>query len=310
MEEILRTIVIGYGIQGKKRYKHCGGDFTYYIDPNVETALYKNIREASLDSFDAACVCVPNSEKLEIIRYLLANGKHVLVEKPLWAETQKQLKDLQVLADKNKTVLYTAYNHRFEPSLTELRQAAKNIGKIYSCRIFYGNGTAKLVADSPWRDSGIGIFGEIGSHLLDMVSFIFDGDSFAVELGLCKRHENKTPDHIIFLVKDNNQITVECEATYLSWKNTFTVDVIGEKGSVHVSGLCKWGKSVCEWRERVYPSGVPTSHKISWSIPDPTWDMEYRWFKHLCENNKFLLTRNISDLRINHALNKLVEQSQ
>ena len=39
-----------------------------------------------------------------------------------------------------------AYNHRFEPHFMRLKLIdANKLGKIYSCRMFYGNGTARLV---------------------------------------------------------------------------------------------------------------------------------------------------------------------
>ena len=33
--------------------------------------------------------------------------------------------------------------------------------------MFYGNGTARLVRDSAWRDQGAGVLPDLGSHLLD-----------------------------------------------------------------------------------------------------------------------------------------------
>ena len=309
----MRTIVIGYGIQGKKRREHCGDDFVCYVDPNIQAANYKWINSVPLDSFDAACVCTPNSEKLKIVRYLIGANKHVLVEKPLWANEQEEIKKLQYIATKNKCVLYTAYNHRFEPALVEAKSLIDSgkLGKIYHCRMFYGNGTAKLVKESPWRDSGIGIFGEIGSHLLDLTQFLFDGYEWFQNVNLISSacFENETPDHIIFEAS-NNDFAVECEATYCSWKNTFTLDILGEKGSLHVNSFCKWGRSELRWRNRVYPSGVPETKSLYWWHPDPTWDKEYKHFKFMCDSGLYISTMQINDLQINFAINSLVEQSE
>ena len=313
MEEILRIIVIGLGIQGRKRREHCGDDFVCYVDPNIKAANYKWLYDVPLDKYDAACVCVPSDISLCAVSYLVKNKKHVLVEKPLWWPEQKKIKEFQYLATKNKCVLYTAYNHRFEPALVEAKSLINSgkLGEIYHCRMFYGNGTAKHVKESPWRDSGIGIFGEIGSHLLDITQFLFGGYKWFLNANLISSacFENETPDHIVFEV-NNNKFAVECEATYCSWKNTFTLDVIGLHGSLHVNDFCKWGLSTLEWRKRIYPSGVPESKIVSWSQPDPTWDAEYKWFRELCKNSRFFLTRNINDLEINFAVNSLVEQSK
>jgi len=309
----MKTIVIGYGIQGKKRREHCGDDFVCYVDPNIKAANYKWIYDVPLDIYDAACVCVASDVSLCIVSYLIKNKKHVLVEKPLWWGEQKEIKDLQYLATKNKCVIYTAYNHRFEPALVEAKHSIymKQLGKIYHCRMFYGNGTAKLVKESPWRDSGIGIFGEIGSHLLDLTQFLFGGYVWFQHANLISSacFENETPDHTVFELY-NNEFTVECEATYCSWKNTFTLDVLGEKGSLHINNFCKWGCSTLEWRQRTYPSGVPESKTANWLRPDPTWDKEYKHFKFVIKNKFYASTMQINDLEINFAINSLVEQSE
>ena len=57
-------------------------------------------------------------------------------------------------------------------SLKKLIQS-KTLGKIYNCRFFYGNGTSYLVKTSKWRDSGLGVITDIGSHLLDLCIFLF-----------------------------------------------------------------------------------------------------------------------------------------
>ena len=75
------------------------------------------------------------------------------MEKPFITNKQNDLIELQRLA-KNNLTLYTAYNHRFEPNILKLKKLIdkKLLGKIYSCKISYGNGTSKLVKKSKWRD--------------------------------------------------------------------------------------------------------------------------------------------------------------
>jgi scyllo-inositol 2-dehydrogenase (NADP+) len=45
------------------------------------------------------------------------------------------------------------------------------LGNIYSIKMFYGNGTARLVKNSKWRDKGYGVLPDLGSHLLDTINF-------------------------------------------------------------------------------------------------------------------------------------------
>jgi predicted dehydrogenase len=135
-------------------------------------------------SYDAALCCIPDGPKIELLTYLAEHGKHALVENPLWADADAASGKLEALARKKGVVLYTAYNHRFEPHYVRMRDliASGELGTIYSCRMFYGNGTARLVRDSAWRDEGAGVLPDLGSHLLDTCRFWFGdiGEGFHV----------------------------------------------------------------------------------------------------------------------------------
>src|SRR5438093_4692995 len=116
----MRIAVIGLGVQGRKRRAIAGGQVTVTVDPVAPEADCKTVERAAPDAYDAACVCVPDAEKLPILRYLLARGKHVLVEKPLLASSS-ELHELMSLSTSNRAACYTAYNHRFEPHIARLK---------------------------------------------------------------------------------------------------------------------------------------------------------------------------------------------
>ncbi len=128
-----------------------------------------------LGDYDACLMCTPDKPKAELLRYLLANGKHVLVEKPLWRRGLQSSPSSSARRGRRARCCYTAYNHRFEPHFVRMRELIESgaLGKIYSCRMFYGNGTARLVRDSAWRDQGAGVLPDLGSHLLDTCQFWF-----------------------------------------------------------------------------------------------------------------------------------------
>ena len=171
----MKVIVAGLGVQGKKRRKYAGKDYVASVDPFNNEAEYRDITEVPLEIYDTVFACVPDETKFTLIRYAINNRKHLLVEKPLWTSNDEEITELENLAIKNKVVCYTAYNHRFEPHFVKMRKliASGKLGKIYSCRIFYGNGTARLVRDSKWRDNGDGVLPDLGSHLLDTCIFWF-----------------------------------------------------------------------------------------------------------------------------------------
>jgi predicted dehydrogenase len=281
-----RVIVVGLGVQGQKRRAAAGGDFVCTADPFNPQADYKSVYDVPLDTYDAALACIPDEPKVELLRYFLSHGKHVLVEKPLWAERESDIAMLQELARANNVICYTAYNHRFEPHFARMREviASGELGRIYSCRMFYGNGTARLVRESQWRDEGAGVLPDLGSHLLDTCRFWFGDIADTFKVIAANRFENHAPDHVI-IGTELNQPRLELEMTLLMWRNHFTCDVLAEKGSAHIESLCKWGPARFTQRWRVLPSGRPREDVVMLEQPDPTWAAEYAHFKQLCLGN-------------------------
>ena len=279
----MKTILVGLGVQGHKRRQCAGPDYVASVDPANTEAEYRSCEQVPLDRYDSALVCVPDEAKVELLRYLLENGKHVLVEKPLWAPSEADIAELEALARRRGAVCYTAYNHRFEPHFVRMRNliASGELGTIYSCRMFYGNGTARLVRESPWRDRGAGVLPDLGSHLLDTCRFWFGdiADAFTFVGAHC--FENRAPDHVV-ISREKPRPRIELEMTLLMWRNHFTCDILAERGSAHIRSLCKWGPSRFIQRTRVLPSGRPPEEVSTLVQDDPTWALEYEHFKTLC----------------------------
>ena len=306
----MRVIVVGLGIQGVKRKKIAGSDLVATVDPIAPDADFKDIINIPVDSFDAALLCIPDKPKIEMISYLANNGKHALVEKPLISEDEEELKKLADLVKTKKIVCYTAYNHRFEPHLVRLKETieSKVLGKIYKVRFFYGNGTARDVRNSPWRDKAesSGVIADLGSHLLDTFMFAFKSIPEDIKMWSAKCFENNSFDNVIF--GSTSSVQIEMEMSVLSWRNHFVVEVYGEKGSLHIDSLCKWGPSTFTYRERVLPSGRPPEESVTIVKADPTWELEYSHFKDLCLNSKGGNIEN--DLIINKILKKLHKEGK
>jgi scyllo-inositol 2-dehydrogenase (NADP+) len=304
----MRVVVIGLGIQGRKRRAIAGSEVVATVDPIVPEADCRTLDEVPVDAYDAALVCTPDDAKLGLLTTLLSSGKHVLVEKPLLGapDTLKVLADLALT---RQVVCYTAYNHRFEPHFMRMKETLDSgvLGQIYLCRMFYGNGTARDVRNSPWRDRGAGVLPDLGSHLLDTATFWFGDIDLSLTLWSANRFENRAWDHLVFGAL--GRPILEMEITLVSWRNHFTADVYGEHGSAHVDSLCKWGPSSFVRRTRVMPSGRPPEETVTLVQPDPTWAVEYRHFKNLCRA-RTVLGEGLGDaVRLNAMLNDLAAQA-
>jgi len=300
----MRVVVAGLGVQGHKRRRIAGADFVAAVDPVNEEARYRTIMDVPLADYDAVLACIPDEPKIDVLTYCIGNGKHVLVEKPLWAKQESEITALEALARRNGVVCYTAYNHRFEPHFVSMRDliASGELGTIYSCRMFYGNGTARLVRDSAWRDQGAGVLPDLGSHLLDTCRFWFGDIEDRFQFVGVHGFENRAPDHVV-IHREETLPRIELEMTLLMWRNHFTCDLLAERGSAHIQSLCKWGPSQFTKRTRLLPSGRPPEE--SWTLvqDDPTWALEYTYFKSLCGSGA--KTDLASDIWLHRVLQRL-----
>jgi predicted dehydrogenase len=278
----MRFLIVGYGVQGRKRLRIAGAEGAGVVDPAAAEADFRDIRAVPLESYDGALVCTPDEPKFALLSYLLGNGKHVLVEKPLHAGREEDLAELEGIARANGAVCYTAYNHRFESHYVRMRDLVQSgvLGRIYRCRMFYGNGTARLVRNSGWRDRGAGVLTDLGSHLLDTARFWFGDIGEDFRLLSVSRFENRAPDSVV-IGSETCKPKLELEMTLLSWRNHFACDLLAENGSAHIESLCKWGPTTFTHRTRVLPSGRPPEEAVTLIGEDPTWALEYDHFKRL-----------------------------
>ncbi len=276
----MRTVVFGLGVQGNKRSIIAKGDLVFTVDPVNKNADFSSIKDVNLDEFDTAILCVPDQEKKDLIKTLVKYKKNILVEKPLLL-TPAEFNELSNLVKANNTTLYIAYNHRFEPHWENIPKLIKDnsLNHVYQVNLFYGNGTAELVKQSPWRDSELGVISDLASHLLDIIDYWFNLDNFSVEYVKANCFENRTYDHAIIHL--NGPIQINLEVSLLSWRNSFKADFFCSEGSIHLDSLCKWGPTSLKLRKRKHPSGFPDEITTTLIQSDPTWQKEYEYFKEL-----------------------------
>lgn len=275
----MRYLLVGLGNIGLKRRALLGVRCVATVDPFNASADFRAIQDCAADRYDAAILAVPNQVKLELLRTLLALGKHVLVEKPLLFPDRETAQDLKRLAHQHHAVWYTSYNHRFEPLIEMLKQELDKgtVGRIYHGRFYYGNGTVGNIPGS-WREDGLGVLEDLGPHLLDLVGCLFNCVGTDVTTWSLERHEAKTFDHGILGTADRRFVI---EMSFLSWKNRFEIDLYGEHGSLHLRGLCKWGLSELIVHHRILPSGVPRERRESSTGQDVTWQRDLEYFERM-----------------------------
>lgn len=283
----MKAVVIGLGTQGYKRLRSLKKKklFICSVDPVNNEADEKKISSLKKYNYDTVFLCVPDNIKKKYILFFLKKKKNVFVEKPLKLKNN-ELTNIEKLANFKKVIFYIAYNHRFEPHLVTVKKYIKKntIGRIYNLKMYYGNGTAKLVNKS-WRQKKLSIVDDLGSHLIDQLIFIFGKKKYQIHEKFKKKLENKNVDYSNIILTYNKFIA-NLEVSYCSWQNTFQFYLIGSKGSIKIDNLCKWGASTLQLQKRVLPSGVPKILSKTIVSSDPTWDKELTFFKNLIAKKK------------------------
>ncbi len=107
---------------------------------------------------DALSIVTPTNSHFELARTLIAQGKHVLVEKPM-TETGAQAAELVELASRHGVVLQVGHVERFNPVFTYLETVARDPRFIEVHRLSSYSG----------RSTDIGVVLDLMIHDLDLV---------------------------------------------------------------------------------------------------------------------------------------------
>lgn len=293
----MRYAVVGLGNIGQRRVQLLGDRAVATVDPLNEAADYRAVQDLDKIEYDAVILATPNDVKLGLLRHFLDAGKNVLLEKPLVFPRPSDASEMRTLAERTGTCWYTSYNHRYEPLITRLKSRLADgvLGDLYHGRFVYGNGTAQNLLGT-WRDAGSGVVEDLGCHLIDLANQLPGLECQRFTLLSAWGDETAAPDHCLFTSEDR-RLVFECAATM--WKNTFSVDLYGSRGSLHLTGLRKWGPVSLVERTRIYPSGVPGEQILEDSGEDESWADDLQEFERMVGMGE---NSGVNDLLISNAL--------
>jgi predicted dehydrogenase len=154
-------------------------EFTGIFDTHVENArkvaekhnlrVFNSIAEAAENS-DALNIVTPTTTHFEIARQLLAQGKHVLVEKPM-TDNSAQAGELIELAEKNNCVLQVGHVERFNPVFKYVASVT-NDPRYIECQ---------RLSPFPARSMDVGVVLDLMIHDLDIVLALVNSPVTAVD---------------------------------------------------------------------------------------------------------------------------------
>jgi predicted dehydrogenase len=239
----------------------------------------------------AVIVSTRHDSLARISEQILTEGKHVFVEKPGALNAFEFSKLVQAKESFNDTKIHIGYNHRHHPSIIKALELCRTgqIGKILFLRSRYGHG-GRLGYEKEWRSdknlSGGGELIDQGSHLLDL-TIAFLGE-VTLEYAATPTYFWKMPveDNAFLVVKNELGCIGFLHASCTEWKNTFSLEIYGEKGKLDISGLGgSYGTEKLTFHKMLPEMGVPKSETWEFTGQDDSWSLEFQLFINDIINN-------------------------
>lgn len=188
------------------------------VKPYVNTgSLLKN------KDIEAVSICTWSTRLAKEALKALKAGKHVLVEKPMAADSRQAQKLLQT-AEKEALHLTVGFLMRFIPGLQHIERAVKDrtIGELVCA-------TSKRVSQWPERIGDVGVVKDTAIHDIDVMRYIFNEDPVAVYGKTGNMAHTKFEDYAQLMLTFEGGKTAFIESNWLTPYKTRTLVVTGSK---------------------------------------------------------------------------------
>jgi UDP-N-acetylglucosamine 3-dehydrogenase len=232
----LGVAVVGTGFWGKnhaRAYKELESTNLLAIcDMNAERAqnianqfgvkAYTDSKEMLKDKeIEAVSICTWSTVLAQEALKALEAGKHVLVEKPMAADS-KQAEKLLKTAEENNLHLTVGFLTRFIPGLQRIQEAvaSKKIGELVCA-------TAKRVTQWPERIGDVGVIKDTAIHDIDVMHYLTGEDPTTVFAKTGNKRHRQFEDYaqIMLTYKDGKSAFIE--SNWLTPYKTRTLTVTG-----------------------------------------------------------------------------------
>jgi predicted dehydrogenase len=296
--------IIGCGLIGHKRAKLLGVHrLTAAVDADLAkaealaavapgaAALTDWQAAVTRPDVDAVLVSTPHHLLASVAIAAVEAGKHVLVEKP-GARNAAELAPLVEATRHQKVVVKVGFNHRFHPAFLKARDYvdAGAVGELMFVRARYGHG-GRVGYDKEWRaDPDISGGGELldqGMHLIDLSRW-FLGDFVQVE-GFTHTYFWDMPvdDNGFMALRTAQQQMAWLHVSWTEWKNTFSFELYGKTGKLHVEGLGgSYGTERLSYYRMSPEMGPPETVIHEYPGADQSWALEFANFVRSVETGE------------------------
>lgn len=301
----MRVGIVGCGLIGQKRAKALGPkhQLVAVADLNVGRAQSLAAQHAGCEAYadwrqvvdhpgvELVIVATTNDMLTPVSLAAVAQGKHVLVEKPA-ARNAAEIEPLVELTSKNRALVKVGFNHRFHPAFIkawEIWQTGE-LGELMYIRGRYGHG-GRLGYDKEWRaDPQVAGGGELldqGVHLIDLSRW-FAGEFSRVEGHLATYYwDMPVEDNAFLTLKTATGQVSFCHVSCAVWKNIFSFEIVGRYGQLQWDGLGgSYGVERLTYYKMLPEMGPPPTFAWEWPGEDKSWQREFDYFVQCIERGQ------------------------
>jgi len=200
---------------------------------------------------DAVYIAVPHFLHYPIMKEVIGYKKHILCEKPITTNTTDAYEIIK-LAEKNNIKVGINYQYRYDNACYKLVMAAKNkeLGNINFGRVLIPwKRENEYFEQSKWHGSikkaGGGTLITQGSHLLDIILWIFDNKVISINAKSKNYKFNKieVEDFISIELEFENGAIIQIISTMASSKEkAVSIELYGEKAIGTYKGYSGFSK--------------------------------------------------------------------
>ncbi|RLG29553.1 hypothetical protein DRN97_11695 [Methanosarcinales archaeon] len=320
----IRFGVVGCGRMGMRRIKriveHTNSELICVADAQEEKAKAAG-REFGVDYYtdfnsvtnkkdiDCVVISVPNKFHAEIATRALAEGKHVLCEKPL-ARNPEEAKRMVKTALENEVYLKVSSNLRYFPSVQKAKELLDDhaIGELLYVRGWIGNSGWQL--NNSWFSNpdiaGGGTLLDNGSHLLDIYRW------FLGEVKECSGYTARMYHPIDPSLEDNafgtfkfmNGTHAFIQSSWTEWADYMYMEIYGTEGYIRIDNRnpnCKVIHGKRDGSEFVYDYS---------KLPPQSYDVEFKEYMKAMLNQSHPMPTGFDGLRAVQMAHGIYESSR
>lgn len=292
----LGVAVVGAGLIGARRAEQAAANsrsrLVAVADARLETAqaVASKFGAAAVSRWeelvtrpdvDVVVVATPNAFLKTVAVPALEAGKHVLIEKPM-GRNLGEAKVMASAASRAGKLLKVGFNHRYHPALRDAFRLHEDgrLGRLISIRARYGHG-GRPGYEKEWRGNaelaGGGELTDQGVHVLDLIHWFAGAPREAFGyLQTAIWPIQPLEDSAFALLRWDSGLVASFHTTWTQWKNLFSFEVFGEKGSAVVEGLGKsYGPETLTYARRKPQGGAPFMERTTYDDEDISWAAEW-----------------------------------